>query len=61
MAVGPDHQRHFTAYAVIEGRLVGRGEGPNKKSAEQQAAREAVPALEHDWDTLPLFDAASVD
>lgn len=60
-AVGPDHQRHFTAYAVIEGRLVGRGEGPNKKSAEQQAAREAVPALEHDWDTLPLFDAASVD
>jgi ribonuclease III len=42
---GPDHQKTFTATVTVQGRLVGRGEGRNKKEAEQRAAREAYLAL----------------
>ncbi|HZU21137.1 MAG TPA: ribonuclease III [Gaiellaceae bacterium] len=42
---GPPHDRSFTAAAVIEGTVVGTGVGRSKKDAEQQAAREALAAL----------------
>jgi ribonuclease III len=35
---GPDHDRRFTAYVYVAGRLVGEGEGRSKKDAEQAAA-----------------------
>ena len=43
---GPPHQRRFTCAALIDGEELGRGEGPTKKAAEQEAAREALAELE---------------
>ena len=42
---GPDHAKHFTAKVSVNGEIVGSGEGPTKKQAEQQAASEAVARL----------------
>lgn len=42
---GPDHQRTFTARAVIGGQTRGTGTGRTKKAAEQDAATEAFDSL----------------
>ncbi len=42
---GPDHDKHYTIAAYIDGEKYGEGEGPTKKAAEQQAAYEALLAL----------------
>lgn len=47
-SVGPDHDLTFTAYCVVDGNRLGKGVGPNKKLAEQQAAREAFQVLQQD-------------
>lgn len=39
---GPENEKVFTAEAVIAGESRGTGRGQNKKTAEQNAAREAV-------------------
>jgi ribonuclease-3 len=44
-ATGPDHDRHFTARVVLDGRMAGVGEGRSKKEAEQEAARVALEGL----------------
>jgi ribonuclease-3 len=43
--VGPEHDKTFTATAVVGGRLLGRGTGRSKKEAEQLAAHEALLSL----------------
>jgi ribonuclease III len=43
---GPPHDRLYTVVASVDGQEMGRGSGRSKKHAEQQAAREAVEALE---------------
>ena len=40
-AEGPDHDKTFTARAVVAGEVVGTGEGRSKKLAEQKAAEAA--------------------
>ena len=47
---GPDHERVFTATAVIEGVAYGSGDGRTKKAAEQVAAIEAYDALVEKYD-----------
>ncbi len=42
---GPDHQKIFTVVVHAHGHTAGRGVGPNKKDAEQLAAREALKSL----------------
>lgn len=42
---GPDHAKRFTAYALVGGQVLGRGEGRSKKVAEQQAAEQAYQEL----------------
>jgi ribonuclease-3 len=42
---GPPHDRRFTCAAVIEGEQLGVGSGGSKKSAEQEAAKEALAKL----------------
>jgi ribonuclease III len=44
--IGPDHKKHFIVEAVVSGKRYGIGSGPNKKSAEQASAKEALSALE---------------
>ena len=45
---GPDHQKLFTAAAVVAGRVQGVGQGRSKKEAEAQAAQAAWSALRSD-------------
>jgi ribonuclease III len=42
---GPDHERRFTTAALVDGRQLGTGSGPSKKSSEQAAAREALARI----------------
>lgn len=39
---GPDHDKEFLVEALLNGKKVGAGKGRTKKSAEQQAAYEAI-------------------
>ena len=41
---GPDHDKVFMGEARIDGQTVGKGQGRNKKSAQQQAAYQALLA-----------------
>jgi ribonuclease-3 len=45
---GPAHDRSFVAVAEVGGEELGRGEGKTKKSAEQEAALQALDALDAD-------------
>ncbi len=47
---GPDHDRTFTAAALVDGAQAGVGSGSSKKSAEQEAARKALARLDLDED-----------
>jgi ribonuclease-3 len=42
---GPDHEKVFTVVVHARGQEAGRGQGGNKKDAEQLAAREALRTL----------------
>lgn len=42
---GPEHQKQFTALVHLNGRNYGEGKGPNKKRAEQEAARVTLEML----------------
>lgn len=42
---GPDHQRVFTATAVVDGEIMGTGSGSSKKTAEHEAAQAAYAAI----------------
>lgn len=44
--IGPDHKKHFIVEAVVTNKRYGIGSGPNKKSAEQASAKEALSTLE---------------
>ncbi|WP_279105812.1 ribonuclease III [Gordonia paraffinivorans] len=44
-STGPDHNKEFTAIAVVAGENLGEGVGRTKKEAEQQAAAHAWKAL----------------
>jgi len=43
---GPDHAKVFKVEVSVGGRTRGRGAGPNKKEAEQAAARKALEELQ---------------
>ncbi|HET8614167.1 MAG TPA: ribonuclease III [Actinomycetales bacterium] len=56
---GPDHEKVFTATAVVGGESLGHGEGRSKKEAEQQAAAAAWTALRERFPELtPAPDLA---
>lgn len=42
---GPPHDRTFEVQAAVDGEAVGRGRGRSKKTAEQEAARQALERL----------------
>jgi ribonuclease-3 len=43
---GPDHAKRFVTEILVNGKLVGRGEGSSKKQSEQEAARGALSGLQ---------------
>jgi ribonuclease-3 len=43
---GPDHERVFEVRTVLNGRVFASAVGPNKKKAEQRAAKNALRVLE---------------
>ena len=45
---GPAHDRSFVAVAEVAGQELGRGEGKTKKAAEQEAALQALDALDEE-------------
>src|SRR5512132_23598 len=45
---GPAHDRSFVAVAEVSGQELGRGQGKTKKSAEQEAALQALETLPDD-------------
>lgn len=49
---GPDHDRLFKVGVSFEGIVLGTGDGSNKKTAEQNAACEALELLDRDPDFL---------
>lgn len=44
-AVGPDHEKVFRIEVVVDGRSLGAGVGPSRRTAETKAASEALEAL----------------
>jgi len=42
---GPDHAKTFTVAAIVDGRRLATATGPNKRQAEQRAARAALAVL----------------
>lgn len=48
---GPDHDKVFTLGAFVNDRLMGKGTGPSKQVAQQQAARAALKAYEERQET----------
>lgn len=42
---GPDHDKEYGMNAMIDGKVIGYGEGKTKKAAEQQAAYNAIKSL----------------
>ncbi|NCU37697.1 ribonuclease III [Candidatus Saccharibacteria bacterium] len=42
--VGPDHDKIFTLGTYVNGKLMGKGVGPSKQNAQQEAARAALIA-----------------
>lgn len=45
---GPDHNKVFTVEVLIEEKVYGRGEGTSKRTAEQEAARQALEKIASD-------------
>jgi ribonuclease-3 len=48
-AVGPDHDKLFRIEVIVDGAVMGRGEGPSRRIAETAAAEEALEALRAAW------------
>ncbi len=44
-AVGPDHEKQFRIEVLVNGRVLGTGEGPSRRIAETSAAAEALEVL----------------
>lgn len=44
-AEGPSHRPWFTVEAAVDGRVIGVGEGPSKRAAQQSAAQDGMETL----------------
>lgn len=43
---GPEHSPIYQSAVIVEGEIIGRGRGVSKKSSQQEAAKEAIIALQ---------------
>lgn len=44
-ASGPDHEKHFRIEVWVQGRMLGTGEGPSRRTAETAAAVQALERI----------------
>ena len=44
--IGPDHDKQFSVEVFLNGQVIGKGSGGSKKKAEQDAARDALEAIQ---------------
>ncbi len=56
---GPDHAREFTVQVLLGNRVYGIGQGRNKQTAEQEAARTALVELERELDQTAMAAQAA--
>ncbi len=56
---GPDHQPTFLSDVLVDGQVLGTGQGGSKRESERRAAEEALTALEQGGDELPAEPAAA--
>ncbi|MBD3162260.1 MAG: ribonuclease III [Candidatus Eisenbacteria bacterium] len=54
--IGPDHMKLFTVDVSVRGSLLGKGQGRNKKEAEQNAAGDALERLRLEDRTDPILN-----
>ena len=45
-AIGPEHSKWFEVVVTVKNDIQGRGQGPSKKEAEKNAAKEACEKLQ---------------
>lgn len=55
---GPDHQPTFLSDVLVDGQVLGTGQGGSKRESERRAAEEALSALEQGGDELPAEPAS---
>ena len=60
-AVGPDHEKQFRIEVVVDGRILGTGEGPSRRIAETSAAVEALDLLRRERATTRSRRATASD
>jgi ribonuclease-3 len=53
---GQEHDKTFTAEALLDGVVIGQGMGKSKKEAEQAAARDALTKLPQDSTPTPITE-----
>ncbi|MEW6300588.1 MAG: putative dsRNA-binding protein, partial [Thermodesulfobacteriota bacterium] len=58
---GPDHERRFISQVSVAGKPYGRGEGPNKKSADQAAALQTLRLLQQAGETQDRSGSSDPD
>lgn len=58
---GPDHEPVFDAEVQVGGDVLGRGSGPNKRTAERRAAEEALAALDDSDGVAGAAESAAAD
>ena len=57
-ATGPDHEPTFLSDAIVEGEVLGTGQGGTKRDAEKRAAEEALRHLDRQQRGAPRSQAA---
>ncbi|HQH26294.1 MAG TPA: ribonuclease III [Oligoflexia bacterium] len=60
MVEGPEHAPTFVTVVVVDGEIVGRGRGTTKKSAQQEAAAQALARMLYDAPEATLAPGQSV-
>jgi ribonuclease-3 len=53
---GPEHAPTFVTVVVVDGEICGRGRGPTKKGAQQEAAAEALARMSSTCTEIELVD-----
>ena len=41
-SAGPDHRKEFLSEVILDSKVIGKGKGKSKKSAQQHAAKQAL-------------------